>query len=236
MMFWPNLSMHHLSPPSLGPLLSRWLTAMEKGSSSRIPKLTFGFRKSPKNNGTISEGNSPRGGGFGVAQTRAITPTPTGLHSAPGSSNTSPNLSRSKSLRVPRSNLQSLKSRSNSALQEEEPQGGRGDNLKSRSSTSLLERNSIRESSNHTPSRGAAGSVVFRPRSKTIGSAGRRAINRHSRSVSPSKVIGDNETNDVDSIDKDSIEVSVARGDNGFCVPWKSQSLISGIFERLCPQ
>ena len=173
---------------------------MEKTVSSRIPKLTFGFKKSPRNsNGTISEGNSPRG----ATQTRAVTPS--GLHSAPGSSNTSPNLSRSKSLRVPRSNLQGLKSRSNSALQEEEHHVV--DTLKSRSSSSILGRDqdhSNGEGSDHTPERGVAAPSFLRPRSKTIGSAGRRPVNRHSRSMSPSKVIGDGE-------EEDSFEVGVAR-------------------------
>lgn len=171
---------------------------MEKTGTSRIPKLTFGFKKSPRNgSGTISEGNSPRG----ATQTRAITPT--GLHSAPGSNNTSPNLSRSKSLRVPRSNLQSLKSRSNSALQEEEHHVV--DTLKSRSSSSILGQDqSNGEGNDHTPGRGTAAPSFLRPRSKTIGSAARRAVNRHSRSVSPNKVIGDEE-------EEDSFEVGVAR-------------------------
>lgn len=181
---------------------------MEK-ASSRIPKLTFGFRKSPKNGGTISEGNSPRGGGLTPGQARSITPT--GLHSAPGSSHTSPNLSRSKSLRVPRSMQRGLKSSSSSALLEEEYGGDGRDNLKSHSSASILERNKdhhSREVADHTPARGkvAASSFLLRPRSKTIGSAGRRGVNRHSRSVSPSQIIGDHEE---ESIDRDSLEVGI---------------------------
>lgn len=183
---------------------------MEK-ASSRIPKLTFGFRKSSKNNGTISEGNSPRGGGLTPGQARSITPT--GLHSAPGSSNTSPNLSRSKSLRVPRAVQHGLKSSSSSALLEEEYGGDVRDNLTSHSSASLSERNrnhNSREFVDHTPARGkeAAGSFVPRPRSKTIGSASRRGVNRHSRSVSPSKIIGGEE--EEESVDRDSLEVGVA--------------------------
>ncbi len=159
---------------------------MEK-PTSRIPKLTFGFRKSTKTNGTISEGNSPRGGG---ANHEAPPPprsiTPSGVKSAPGSNNTSPNLSRSKSLRVPRSNL---KSRSNTSLlepsQEQDELGSH-----SHSSGDSLE-------SGPAPSRGGGGGgggeteqkSFLRPRSKTIGSGMRRRINRNSRSMSPTSMV-----------------------------------------------
>lgn len=195
---------------------------------SRIPKFSFGFKKpSPKTNGIASEGNSPRG--MPTQQVRAATPT--GIQSAPGSNNTSPNLSRSKSLRVPRSTHYNLKSYSNSALLEEE--GGDG-GLKSHSSSCLernqdtpkssLERNrdirKARSSSSlehnqdydggegvdHTPvtprrwgGEGARSEGFIRPRSKTIGAGGRRALaNRNSHSVSPNNT---EEITDLDSLE-----------------------------------
>ena len=182
---------------------------MEKGNT-RIPKLTFGFsRKSPKTSGTLSEGNSPRNNNNGgVAQQqqqqqcRSVTPTST--HSAPGSNNTSPNLSRSKSLRVPRSVAANLRAYSNSALVEEEQEGTppppSQQAAKSRSSSSLVDRN-----------RDAGGGEYgfIRPRSKTIGpGAGRRVdpTKRHSRSMSPTQVLD----SQGDVPEQDSLEVGVA--------------------------
>ncbi len=152
---------------------------MEK-ASTRIPKLTFGFRRSAKTNGTISEGNSPRGGPT-LEPPRSVTPS--GVKSAPGSNNTSPNLSRSKSLRVPRS---SLKTRSNTSLLETSQEQ---DELGSHSSPSLQNSSGDSLESSPAPSSGAGRSLepksFMRPRSKTIGSGMRRKMNRNSRSMSP---------------------------------------------------
>lgn len=163
---------------------------MEKGNT-RIPKLTFGFtRKSQKTPGTLSEGNSPRnnndGGVAQQQQQQSRSVTPTGTHSAPGSNNTSPNLSRSRSLRVPRT-MAAKRAYSNSALLEEEQEGTppspSQQGFKSRSNSSLVDRN-----------RDAGGEErgFIRPRSKTIGpGAGRRVdpTKRNSRSMSPSQVL-----------------------------------------------
>ena len=152
---------------------------MEK-PTSRIPKLTFGFRRSTKTNGTVSEGNTPRGG-TNLDPPRSITPS--GVKSAPGSNNTSPNLSRSKSLRVPRSTT--LKSRSNTSLlepsREQDESGFNSSPSGQNSSGDSLD-------SSPAPSRGEVEmeqKSFLRPRSKTIGSGMRRRMNRNSRSLSP---------------------------------------------------
>ena len=151
---------------------------MEK-QASRIPKLTFGFRKNAKTNGTISEGNSPRGGvNHDPPPPRSVTPS--GIKSTPGSNNTSPNLSRSKSLRVPRSKL---KSRSNTSLLEPSREQD-----ESHSSTSAQNSSGDSLETSPAPSRGESATEqksFLRPRSKTIGSGMRRRMNRNSRSMSP---------------------------------------------------
>ncbi len=168
---------------------------MEK-ASSRIPKLTFGFRKSPsKTNGTVSEGNSPRNG----TQTRPQTPP--NCRSAPGSKNTSPHLSRSKSLRVPNS------------LQKRDQ--------KSRSSTRLSEQNrDTEEGKDFYPENGkrdlrSAGrsEVTFlpRPRSKTIGPGSRSISNPNSRNVSPRRTLGPEEEEEEVNTD-DSLQHDVSQG------------------------
>lgn len=183
-------------------IMHRWIPAMEK-ASSRIPKLTFGFRKSTKTNGTLSEGNTPRGGGGGKAGPGARPTTPTAPASAPGSNSSSPNLSRSKSLRVPRSSGYHLKSHSNSSLLEcDDDDRGHSNSLSSHSSSSVLERSHIHNSSSgdSMSSLGGRGgtaateesSFLRRPRSRTIGSRVRPPpTQRHSRSMSPGAILGE---------------------------------------------
>lgn len=162
--------------------MSRFGFAMDK-ASSRIPKMGFGFRKPAKNTGTHSEGNSPRGG-VGVSETGALPMTPTDTHSAPGSNSSSPNLSRSKSLRVPRSTY----------------------GLKSHSSSSIVERNQGSDEDKdevevHAAGRPQRNQAVSnkpeltyspRPRSKTIVGGMTRSLLRSScRSVSPRRALGE---------------------------------------------
>lgn len=186
---------------------------MEK-ASSRIPKLTFGFRKNVKTNGTISEGNSPRGMG-NTGDPRSVTPIG-GIRSAPGSNSTSPNLSRSKSLRVPRSTYHSLKSHSNSSLSERNQEQ---DSLTSRSgSASLEQKNSLasrsssailEQNQDHDSVESRYEGVTFRPRSKTIGPRTRPLTIRNSRSVSPSTM---NEVEDEVNGDSGSVDSAEVGG------------------------
>lgn len=169
---------------------------MEK-TNNRIPKLTFGFRKTARTNGTVSEGNTPRGA-TNIASPRSTTPT--APRSAPGSNNTSPNLSRSKSLRVPRSAGSHLKAHSNSSLLEHDH-----NSLSSRSSSSIPEGGDSVDLS--LGREGGEPSFLRRPRSKTIGSRIRPpASQRHSRSVSPGTV-AENEQVNGDDNSMDSFEV-----------------------------
>ena len=162
-----------------------------------IPKLNFGFRKNPKTNGTVSEGNTPRGG---TVEGGPRSSTPTGFRSAPGSNNTSPNLSRSKSLRVPRNGSSNLKSHSHSSILEQN-----------------VDQKNRKESEDYYPVNGQSletktvMSFIPRPRSKTLGS--RTSIsNPNSRSVSPRRTLGDEDEEEEDETDssglnQDSLEV-----------------------------
>ena len=162
---------------------------MEK-ANSRIPKLNFGFRKPSKTNGSASEGNTPRG--YKVGDSRSMTPTNVGVGSASGSNSASPNLSRTRSLRVPTSKLKSL---SHSRPAEHDPDSNRyesedyypvngGRSLESKSELSFLPR----------------------PRSKTMGKS---LSNPNSRDVSPRRELEEDTNGTDDRVGRETIEVSI---------------------------
>lgn len=150
-------------------------------SSSRIPKLNFGFRKTSKTNtGASSEGNSPRGvyaSKSGEAGARPVTNS----NAVPGPNNTSTNLTRSKSLRVTRTAYNNLKHHSNSSV--------------NRDGDEIVEE-AVVTGGVQTQQRGlevakeSDSAFLSRPHSKTVNNVARSSLRLITRSVSPRRALG----------------------------------------------
>ncbi len=160
---------------------------MEK-TSSRIPKLSFGFRKPASTKpGHLSEGNSPRGvvaTAEPLSQPPARPMTPSDSHSAPGSQNTSPSLSRSKSLRAPKSGYHAVKIPAPNSSESAKNHSSNG-NDQEQTSPRLQVRSKLRP-----PAEVADEKVesfgISRARSKTIGSGmARPSLRSTARPMSP---------------------------------------------------
>ena len=162
--------------------ISRWQVAMDK-TSSRIPKLNFGFRKTVKTNtGAQSGGDSSRKVEVvKVVEAGSVCVT---------STNTSPkriysgNLSRSKSLRITRSAYHSPKENSSSlALERNQDSDDVEEESGRRGALQVLRRGQEdAKQSNST--------YFARPQGKIVGPYSRSSLRLISRSVSPRGQLG----------------------------------------------
>ena len=106
-------------PPTLLSLHSSSMSDPSKakatggGLGSRIPKISFGFRKQTRNGSTVANNDcntwSERSTPEGCEGSPPVVRAASGTQSASSSNNSSPTIGRSKSLRLPRSNYTKYK-------------------------------------------------------------------------------------------------------------------------------
>ena len=158
---------------------------------SKLPRFSFGFRRTKKDGATHSNSSSPEHqpqSNIG----RSATPTDlkiSGSRSAPGSNESSPKVSRSKSLRLPRSTYRGLKSHSQSSISEAKQNGFSHDEDEDMyPDTKTVHVPNMKSGYSKSKSQTSAGDghlrLSPRGRSMTI-SAGSSSSNPSSRSSSP---------------------------------------------------
>ena len=162
---------------------------------SKLPKFSFSFRRTKKEGASDSSSSSPEHqpqSNIG----RSVTPTNSvsGSRSAPGSNESSPKVSRSKSLRLPRPTRYGLKSHSQSSISDTKQNGYSHDednDIYPDTKTVHVPntRSGYPRAKSHLGTSDGNLRVSPRGRSQTI-SAGSSSSNPSSRSSSPGTVVG----------------------------------------------